>query len=160
MRMNQEQYLSHVLGKLETAISELEGKMEFRRSEIAKMQEYYWESYNEYDEFGYEKFDNDRLLKEEMDSHSELSKNYARYQKMKDSPFLQQLPFVMKEKKSRKFIISVLVISLHRKEMSLWFVTGGHQSRVCSMTTKWEKHLSKHRWEKYSENFYANISIR
>ena len=39
--MNQEQYLSHVLGKLETAISELEGKMEFRRSEIAKMQEYY-----------------------------------------------------------------------------------------------------------------------
>ncbi len=91
--MNQEQYLSHVLGKLETAISELEGKMEFRRSEIAKMQEYYWESYNEYDEFGYEKFDNDRLLKEEMDSHSELSKTYARYQKMKDSPYFAAITF-------------------------------------------------------------------
>ena len=93
MRMNQEQYLSHVLGKLETAIAELEGKMEFRRSEIAKMQEYYWESYNEYDEFGYEKFDNDRLLKEELDSHGELIKTYARYQKMKDSPYFAAITF-------------------------------------------------------------------
>ncbi|MBO5177300.1 MAG: AAA family ATPase [Lachnospiraceae bacterium] len=91
--MNQEQYLSHVLGKLETAIAELEGKMEFRRSEIAKMQEYYWESYNEYDEFGYEKFDNDRLLKEELDSHGELIKTYARYQKMKDSPYFAAITF-------------------------------------------------------------------
>ena len=91
--MNQEQYLSHVLGKLETAIAELEGKMEFRRSEISKMQEYYWESFNEYDEFGYEKFDNDRLLKEEMDSHSELIKTYARYQKMKDSPYFAAITF-------------------------------------------------------------------
>ena len=64
VQMNQEQYLSHVLSKLETAMAELESKLMFRRSEIAKMQEYYWESYNEYDEFGYEKFDNDRLLKE------------------------------------------------------------------------------------------------
>ncbi len=91
--MNQEQYLSHVLAKLETAIKELEGKMEFRRSEIAKMQEYYWESYNEYDEFGYEKFDNDRLLKEEMDSHGELNKKYARYRKMQDSPYFAAITF-------------------------------------------------------------------
>ena len=95
--MNQEQYLSHVLGKLETAIAELEGKMEFRRSEISKMQEYYWESFNEYDEFGYEKFDNDRLLKEEMDSHSELIKTYARYQKMKDSPYFAAITFRYEE---------------------------------------------------------------
>ncbi len=91
--MNQEQYLSHVLEKLEKAIKELEDKMEFRRSEIAKMQEYYWESYNEYDEFGYEKIDNDRLLKEEMDSHGELSKKYARYIKMKDSPYFAAITF-------------------------------------------------------------------
>ena len=91
--MNQEQYLSKVLAKLDQAIEELEGKMEFRRSEIAKMQEYYWESYNEYDEFGYEKFDNDRLLKEEMNSHGELSKKYARYQKMKDSPYFAAITF-------------------------------------------------------------------
>ena len=35
--MNQEQYLNHVLGKLETAIGELSGNMEARREEIAKM---------------------------------------------------------------------------------------------------------------------------
>ena len=93
MRMNQEQYLSHVLDKLETAITELEENLKFRRSEIAKMQEYYWESYNEYDEFGYEKFDNDRLLREEMDSHGELMKKYARYIKMKDSPYFAAITF-------------------------------------------------------------------
>lgn len=91
--MNQEQYLNHVLGKLETAIEELSGNMESRRAEIAKMQEYYWESYNEYDEFGYEKFDNDRLLKEEMDSHGELARKYARYVKMKDSPYFAAVTF-------------------------------------------------------------------
>ena len=95
--MNHEQYLNHVLAKLETAIDELEGKMEFRRTEIAKMQEYYWESYNEYDEFGYEKFDNDRLLKEEMDSHGELAKKYARYLKMKDSPYFAAITFRYEE---------------------------------------------------------------
>lgn len=93
MPMNQEQYLSQVLEKLETAIGELEEKLEFRRSEIAKMQEYYWESYNEYDEFGYEKFDNDRLLKEEMSSHGELVKKYSRYMKMKDSPYFAAVTF-------------------------------------------------------------------
>ena len=91
--MNQEQYLNHVLGKLETAIRKLSGNMESRREEIAKMQEYYWESYNEYDEFGYEKIDNDRLLKEEMDSHGELSRKYARYVKMMDSPYFAAVTF-------------------------------------------------------------------
>ena len=91
--MNQEQYLNYVLGKLETAIEELSGNMESSRTEIAKMQEYYWESYNEYDEFGYEKFDNDRLLKEEMDSHGELARKYARYVKMKDSPYFAAVTF-------------------------------------------------------------------
>jgi len=91
--MNQEQYLNYVLGKLETAIEELSGNMESSRSEIAKMQEYYWESYNEYDEFGYEKFDNDRLLREEMDSHGELVRKYARYVKMKDSPYFAAVTF-------------------------------------------------------------------
>ena len=72
--MNHELYLSNVLEKLKEAITELEQKMEFRRSEIVKMQEYYWESYTEYDEFGYEKFDNDRLFREEATAHQELVK--------------------------------------------------------------------------------------
>lgn len=91
--MNQEQYLSHVLDKLEHAITEIEEKIQVRRSEISKMQEYYWESYNEYDEFGYEKIDNDRLLREEMNSHGELMKKYARYLKMKDSPYFAAITF-------------------------------------------------------------------
>ena len=91
--MKHEEYLSRVLDKLESALMELEEKMQFRRSEIARMQEYYWESYTEYDEFGYEKYDNNRLLKEEMDSHQELMKTYVRYLKMKDSPYFAAITF-------------------------------------------------------------------
>lgn len=60
--MNHEMYLSRVLDKLEKASKELEEKMELRRAEISKMQEYFWESYTEYDEWGYEKYDNDRAF--------------------------------------------------------------------------------------------------
>ena len=74
--MMQEEYLRYVLGKLECALTELEEKMKFRRSEIARMQEYYWESYTEYDEFGYEKFDNNRLLKEETFQKNKSKKQY------------------------------------------------------------------------------------
>lgn len=91
--MNHELYLNNVLEKLGTAIEELEQKLEFRRSEISKMQEYFWESYTEYDEFGYEKMDNDRLLREEADAHAELVKKYARYKKMMDSPYFAAITF-------------------------------------------------------------------
>jgi len=91
--MDQELYLSNVLEKLGMAIKELEQKMEFRRSEISRMQEYFWESYTEYDEFGYEKIDNDRLLREEAKAHSELVRKYAIYQKMLDSPYFAAVTF-------------------------------------------------------------------
>ena len=91
--MNHELYLSNVLEKLKKAITELEQKMEFRRLEIVKMQEYYWESYTEYDEFGYEKFDNDRLFREEATAHGELVKLYGRYLKMLDSPYFAAITF-------------------------------------------------------------------
>jgi len=91
--MEHELYLSNVLEKLGAAIKELEQKMEFRRSEISRMQEYFWESYTEYDEFGYEKMDNDRLLREEANAHSELVRKYAIYQKMLDSPYFAAVTF-------------------------------------------------------------------
>ena len=91
--MNHEMYLSKVLEKLHKAAGELEEKMEFRRSEISKMQEYYWESYTEYDEWGYEKYDNDRSFREEADAHRELVQKYARYQKMMDSPYFAAIAF-------------------------------------------------------------------
>ena len=58
-RMNHEIYLNMVLKKLEAAIKEQEQKIELHRTEISKMQEYFWESYTEYDEYGYEKIDNE-----------------------------------------------------------------------------------------------------
>ncbi len=93
MPMEQEAYLSGVLKKLETAVAELERKMEARRLEISKMQEYYWENYTEFDEYGYERTDNDRLFQEEASAHKELAKKYARYKKMLDSPYFAAVTF-------------------------------------------------------------------
>lgn len=91
--MEQEAYLNGVLRKLEIAVAELEQKMEARRLEISKMQEYYWENYTEFDEYGYEKTDNDRLFREEANAHKELAKKYARYKKMLDSPYFAAITF-------------------------------------------------------------------
>ena len=91
--MNHELYLDRVLKKLSVAAGELEEKMEFRLTEISKMQEYFWESYTEYDEWGYEKYDNDRSFREEADAHRELVQKYARYQKMMDSPYFAAITF-------------------------------------------------------------------
>lgn len=91
--MNHESYLEKVLEKLSAAKTELEEKMEFRRAEISKMQEYFWESYTEYDEWGYEKYDNDRSFREEAEAHRELVQKYGRYLKMLDSPYFAAITF-------------------------------------------------------------------
>ena len=91
--MNHEVYLENVIEKLSKAIGELEGKMEFRLSEISKMQEYFWESYTEYDEWGYEKYDNDRAFREEASAHRELVQKYGRFRKMMDSPYFAAITF-------------------------------------------------------------------
>lgn len=91
--MNHEQYLDNVLNKLEQAVSELGSKLDTSRLEISRMQDYYWESYHEYDEFGYEKADNDRILRGEMNSFAELSGKYVRYRKMQDSPYFAAISF-------------------------------------------------------------------
>ena len=118
--MNHELYLNNVLKKLKEAITELEQKMEFRRSEIVKMQEYYWESYTEYDEFGYEKFDNDRLFREEATAHEELVKLYARYLKMLNSPYFAGITFRYEdEDEGETFYIGIGDFSPSRAEDSL-----------------------------------------
>ena len=118
--MNHELYLNKVLEKLRKAIAELEQKMEFRRSEIVKMQEYYWESYTEYDEYGYEKFDNDRLFREEATAHQELVKTYGRYLKMLDSPYFAAITFRYEEEEDEEmFYIGIGDFSPSRAEDSL-----------------------------------------
>lgn len=118
--MNHELYLNKVLEKLREAMAQIEQKMEFRRSEIVKMQEYYWESYTEYDEYGYEKMDNDRLLKEEATAHHELVKTYGRYLKMLDSPYFAAITFRYEDEEDEEtFYIGIGDFSPSKAEDSL-----------------------------------------
>lgn len=118
--MNHELYLNKVLGELEKAVTELSEKIDGSRLEISKMQEYYWESYHEYDEFGYEKADNDRLLRGEMNSFAELSGKYTRYRKMLESPYFAAISFCYDgEEESQTYYIGIGDFSPKRGEEPL-----------------------------------------
>lgn len=118
--MEQELYLNRVLSELGKAVAELEEKLAGSRQEISKMQEYYWESYQEYDEFGYEKADNDRLLQGEINSFSELSNKYKRYRKMQDSPYFAAISFCYDgEEEAQTYYIGIGDFSPKRGEEPL-----------------------------------------
>ncbi len=118
--MNHQIYLDMVLGKLKKAIAELEEKIHGSRQEITRMQDYYWESYNEYDEFGYEKNDNDRILQGEMSYFTEQSKKYARYLKMLDSPYFAAISFQYEgEEEAETYYIGIGDFTMSRGDVPL-----------------------------------------
>lgn len=118
--MNHEVYLNMVLGKLAKAVEEIQGKIDVSRKEIAEMQDYYWESYHEYDEFGYEKADNDRILRGEMNSFTELSRKYARYLKMLKSPYFAAISFCYEgETEAETYYIGIGDFSTSRGDVPL-----------------------------------------
>ena len=52
--MSEEEFLQNTLEKLHTAVTELDEKLHLGNTEIDRIQEYFWENYNEFDEYGRE----------------------------------------------------------------------------------------------------------
>lgn len=92
--MNEEQFLQEALLKLKTALEELESKMDFSSKEIEKIQEYYWENYNEFDEYGYEDAMNRQMLQMEVSTTANQKKLHKQYMKMMDSPYFARIDFL------------------------------------------------------------------
>ena len=67
-----EEYLFFVLSKLQKKrIQELDQKIADGQKDIDRMHDYYWESYTEMDEYGYENYDNQQALFQQMNSTRE-----------------------------------------------------------------------------------------
>ena len=56
--MKEEEYLQLIEGKLEAAIENIKDEMKLNDKDIAQLQELYWENNSDFDEYGYEEYEN------------------------------------------------------------------------------------------------------
>lgn len=91
--MREESYLDMVLKVLQQKIKEIGVKMAGNEKDIENMQDYFWENYAEFDEYGYENYDNNNALKSRMQEQGEYAKQLLRYERMLDTPYFGRVDF-------------------------------------------------------------------
>lgn len=94
MDQKEVEYLQKVLDVAEKKIQKVTQKMGGNARDIESMNEYFWENYAEFDEYGYEMYDNKMALKTRLTQQESYGKELARYEKMKDSPYFGRVDFV------------------------------------------------------------------
>lgn len=106
--MHEEAYLALVIETLHKKIREIDGRMAGNEKDIAHMHEYFWENYNEFDEYGYELYDNSNALKSRMKEQGEYEKERLRYEKMLYSPYFGRVDFCYEgEDKPERYYIGI-----------------------------------------------------
>ena len=58
------------------------------------MNDYYWDNYTEMDQYGYEDFDNQRALLNQVNANEENRLKLHRYKKMVHCPFFGSVDFI------------------------------------------------------------------
>lgn len=91
--MQEEAYLELVLDKLHEKIAEIDGKISANQQDITNMHAYFWENYNEFDEYGYELYDNSVAFKSRMKEQEDYGLERRRYERMLDSPYFGRVDF-------------------------------------------------------------------
>lgn len=90
---DQTAYLNLVLEKLKERIAKLNLSLEEGAKEVEDMHEYYWENYTEMDQYGYEDYDNQQALLNQLNTNQQQMHLKHRFQKMLDSPFFGRVDF-------------------------------------------------------------------
>lgn len=91
--MNEESYLNTVIEVLHQKIKEIDTKVAGNEKDIENMHDYFWENYTEFDEYGYELYDNSNALKSRIKEQGEYAKERFRYEKMLYSPYFGRVDF-------------------------------------------------------------------
>ena len=72
------------------------------------MHEYYWENYTEMDQYGYEDYDNQQALLNQVNANQDRLALKHRFERMADSPFSEELNFVFDgEDEAEPFYIGI-----------------------------------------------------
>ena len=90
---DQTAYLNLVLEKLNERIAKLNLSLQEGAKEVEDMHEYYWENYTEMDQYGYEDYDNQQALLNQLNTNQQQMHLKHRFQKMLDSPFFGRVDF-------------------------------------------------------------------
>ena len=88
------EFLIYVTEKLKNRIKELSGKIQSVKKDIESMNAYYWESYTEMDQYGYENYDNQQALLSQVNANQNNQRLFARYRKLLDAPFFGSVEFL------------------------------------------------------------------
>ena len=87
------EHLKLVSEKLNKKIHEMSATILEVQKDIESMNDYYWENYTEMDQYGYEDFDNQRALLNQVNANTENRKMLERLKKMAGSPFFGSVEF-------------------------------------------------------------------
>lgn len=113
--MNEESYLLLVKEILQQKIREIAEKIEENEKDIASMHEYFWDNYTEFDEYGYEIYDNGSALKGRIKEQESYAKERVRYEKMMDSPYFGRVDFCYEgEEEAETYYIGIGNLSKSR----------------------------------------------
>ena len=80
-------YLTFIIEKLQQRLKEVDSSISQGQKEIEGMHEYYWENYTEMDQYGYENFDNQQALLQQVNANQEQLALKHRLERMLNAPF-------------------------------------------------------------------------
>ncbi len=87
------EHLKLVSEKLNNKIHQMSATILEVQKDIESMNDYYWENYTEMDQYGYEDFDNQRALLNQVNANTENRNMLERLKKMVGSPFFGSVEF-------------------------------------------------------------------
>ena len=87
------EHLKLVTEKLNHKIATMSAVIEEVQKDIVSMNDYYWENYTEMDQYGYEDFDNQRALLNQVNANEANRSKLHRLKRMVGSPFFGSVEF-------------------------------------------------------------------
>lgn len=90
----EEEYLKKVLALIEKKLEELKNKVDITDKDMTDFHEYFWNSYTEFDEYGYELYDNTNAIKQKIVQKGDYIREKYIFERMKDSPYFGRVDFL------------------------------------------------------------------
>ncbi len=104
----EEKHLEKVINKIKEKMQLVESDIEYNSEEIQKMNDYYWESYTEFDEYGYENYDNKQNMLNKVNEKADRIREHYRYKKMVNSPYFARVDFTYEgENEPERYYIGI-----------------------------------------------------